>query len=178
VLRAPSDFAAIADTPARASAMFVEMTRVLLHPRCKNCHPSGDTPLQGDDGRVHDPPVVRGGDDRGAPGLECTSCHQDQNLELARVPGAPQWHLAPRSMAWVGKSPHALCEQLKDPSRNGGKDLAAISEHSAHDALVAWGWAPGHGRVPAPGTQAAFGALVAAWVKDGAACPQEGEAPR
>lgn len=88
------------------------------------------------------------------------------------MPGAPKWHLAPLSMAWVGRTPAQICEQLKDTKRNGGKNLDQIIEHSAHDALVAWGWAPGHGRVPAPGTQEQFGALVAAWVKSGAACPR------
>ncbi len=172
-LRTPSDFAAIPDAKERSLALFTEASRVMLHPRCRNCHPAGDSPLQGDRGLIHDPPIVRGANDKGAPGLECASCHQDRNLELARVPGAPGWHLAPRSMAWEGRSQHALCEQLKDPSRNGGKSLADIVEHSAHDELVAWGWAPGHGREPAPGSQATFGALMAAWVKDGAVCPPE-----
>lgn len=172
-LRAPADFAAIAPDDARSAAMFVEATRVLLHPRCRNCHPDGDVPAQGDDGRPHDPPVFRGSDDHGVPGLECTSCHQDRNLELARVPGAPKWALAPIEMAWVGRSAHAMCEQIKDPKRNGGMDLAAIVEHVTHDELVAWGWAPGHDREPAPGTQAQLGALVAAWVDSGAVCPAE-----
>lgn len=172
-LRAPSDFASITDAKERSAALFAEASRVMLHPRCKNCHPAGDSPLQGDRGLVHDPPVVRGADDKGVPGLECTSCHQDQNVELARVPGAPGWHLAPRAMAWDGRTQRALCEQLKDPSRNGGKSLAEIVEHSTHDRLVGWGWTPGHGREPAPGSQAAFGALMDAWVKDGAVCPPE-----
>ncbi|MBC8071742.1 MAG: Isoquinoline 1-oxidoreductase subunit, partial [Deltaproteobacteria bacterium] len=176
-LRAPSDFTSIADPDARAAALFVEATRVMQHPRCANCHPDGDSPLQGMDMQLHDPPVFRGPDDHGVAGLECTSCHQDRNLELARVPGAPKWALAPIEMAWVNRSPHALCEQVKDPARNGGKDLAQIVEHSAHDELVAWGWAPGHDRQPAPGTQQEFGALMAAWVDAGAACPPEETKP-
>ncbi|WP_096333601.1 Isoquinoline 1-oxidoreductase subunit [Nannocystis exedens] len=167
----PEQFDAITNPLDRSRAMFAEAAKVMLHPRCTNCHPAGDTPLQGDDARIHDPPVVRGPADEGVPGLLCTSCHQDANLELARVPGAPKWHLAPIEMAWVGLTPAALCEQIKDPQRNGGKTLAQIVEHSAHDELVAWGWEPGHGRAPAPGTQAQFGALMAAWVADGAACP-------
>lgn len=172
-LRVPADFAAITPDAARSAALFVEATRVMLHPRCANCHPDGDSPVQGDEGRLHDPPVFRGPDDHGVPGLECTSCHQDRNLELARVPGAPKWALAPIEMAWVGRTPHALCEQVKDPARNGGKDLAAIVEHMTHDELVAWGWAPGHGRTPAPGTQRQLGDLIAAWVDSGAVCPAE-----
>ncbi len=80
-------------------------------------------------------------------------------------------------MAWVGKTPRQICEQLKDPSRNGGKSLAQIVEHNAKDELVAWGWNPGHGREPAPGNQKQFGALVAAWVDTGAECPPEEKKP-
>jgi hypothetical protein len=149
----------------------------MLHPRCKNCHPTGDSPLQGEDGRVHDPPVSRGPKNEGVPALECSSCHQDQNLALARVPGAPKWHLAPIEMAWVGKTPAALCEQLKDRKRNGDRSLQQIVEHTAHDELVAWGWAPGHGREPVPGTQAQFASLMSAWVEAGAECPTEGVKP-
>ncbi|MBZ4420103.1 Isoquinoline 1-oxidoreductase subunit [Myxococcus sp. RHSTA-1-4] len=176
-LRAPEAFAAIENPAERSKALFLEASRVFLHPRCANCHPSGDVPLQGMDGLAHDPPVARGPGDRGAAGMECTSCHQERNLEHARVPGAPDWHLAPIEMAWVGKSPRHICEQLKDPKRNGGKTLAQIVEHNAHDALVGWGWAPGSGREPAPGTQEQFGAIVAAWVETGAACPGEEARP-
>lgn len=172
-LLTPRDFSAIADRDDRARAIFVEASRVMLHPRCKNCHPAGDSPAQGDHGRPHDPPVARGPEDTGVPALECTSCHQDRNAELARVPGAPNWHLAPIAMAWEGKTPGALCAQLKDRERNGDKSLREIVEHSASDELVAWGWAPGHDREPAPGTQAAFAALVDAWVNEGAACPKD-----
>jgi hypothetical protein len=122
---------------------------------------------------LHDPPVERGPEGRGVVGMECSSCHQDRNQELTRVPGAPGWHLAPLEMAWVGKSAAQVCEQLKDPRRNGGKTLAQIVEHNGHDALVGWGWAPGAGREPVPGTQEQFGALTAAWVDTGAECPEE-----
>jgi hypothetical protein len=170
-LRTVESFASIPDASARSKALFVEASRVLLHPRCVNCHPSDDSPRQGDHGQFHDPPVTRG-DDHGVPGLRCDGCHQDHNLPLARVPGAPKWGLAPKSMAWQGRSVGAICAQIKDPTRNGGKTLAQIVEHSAHDPLVAWGWAPGHDRVPAPGTQAAFGALMKAWADNGAVCPE------
>jgi hypothetical protein len=36
---------------------------------------------------------------------------------------------------------------------------------------VAWGWAPGAGRDPAPGSQGQLGALIRAWIDSGAACP-------
>lgn len=176
-LREVSAFSVIEDERERSRALFVEASRVLLHPRCVNCHPNGDVPLQGMEMRLHDPPVTRGPENAGVVGMECAGCHQDRNLEHARVPGAPNWHVAPREMAWVGKSPRAICEQLKDPERNGGKSLAQIVEHNAHDELVGWGWQPGHDREPAPGTQEQFGAIVAAWVDTGAECPSEGDKP-
>jgi len=176
-LRSVAAFAIIEDERERSRALFLEASRVLLHPRCSNCHPNGDVPLQGMEMRPHDPPVTRGPEDHGVVGMECSGCHQDRNLQHARVPGAPDWHLAPREMAWVGKSAAAICEQLKDPKRNGGKSLSQIVEHNAHDELVAWGWQPGHDREPVPGTQAQFGALFEAWAKTSAECPREGDQP-
>jgi len=173
-LRSPAFFeATVPDRVERSRALFLEATRVFLHPRCVNCHPAGDSPMQGDAQYLHDPPVWRGSEDRGVVGMECTSCHQDQKLDLARVPSAPMWRLAPRVMAWAGQSAHGICEQIKDPARNGGRTLDRIVEHSAHDPLVAWGWTPGAGRVPAPGTQALFAEIVRAWVESGAECPAE-----
>jgi hypothetical protein len=176
-LRPVSGFSVIEDRKERSRALFLEASRVLLHPRCANCHPDGDVPLQGMEMTPHDPPVIRGPDDLGVAGMECGGCHQERNIEQARVPGAPKWHVAGREMAWVGKSPRDICEQLKDPKRNGDRSLAQVVEHSAHDALVAWGWDPGHGREPAPGTQEQFGAIVAAWVDTGAECPDQGGSP-
>jgi len=88
-----------------------------------------------------------------------------------RVPGHPLWHLAPIEMAWAGKSLGEICEQIKDPKRNGGKSLDEIVHHMGEDSLVGWGWHPGVGRAPVPGTQQEFGALIKAWVEAGAACP-------
>jgi hypothetical protein len=176
-LRAPESFNVIADRSERSRALFLEASRVLLHPRCANCHPDGNSPYQGTEAQPHYPPVVRGPENKGVVGMECTSCHQDRNLELARVPGAPNWHLAPIEMAWVGRTPRAICQQMKDPARNGGRMLAQIVEHNAHDELVGWGWKPGSGREPAPGTQERFGAIVAAWVDTGAECPSEEARP-
>ena len=161
-----ASFTAIADGSARSRALFGEIARVLTHPRCVNCHPADDTPRQGDAHAIHDPPALRV-----VPALKCTSCHQDRNVELARVPGAPNWSLAPASMAWLDRTPSQICAQIKDPARNGGRSLAKIRDHIAHDALVGWAWSPGSGRTPAPGSQAGLGELVTAWIDTGAECP-------
>ena len=170
-LRAPAEFAEIADAAARSQAIFGEAAKVLTHSRCVNCHPAGDSPLQGSPGKLHNPPVVRGAVGFGDPTLGCPSCHQQHNFEEGRLPGAPNWHLAPRSMAWQGLSPAAICAELKDQARNGNRSLAQVVEHSSKDPLVGWAWAPGVGREAAPGTQEQFGALMAAWAETGAACP-------
>jgi hypothetical protein len=136
-----------------------------------NCHPVGDRPRQGDARRLHQPVVVRGKDGHGAAGMACATCHGPANFDAARVPGDPHWALAPASMTWEGKSLADICTQLKDQRRNGGRDLTAILKHVTEDTLVKWAWNPGPGRDPAPGTNAEFGGLLAAWVQTGAHCP-------
>ena len=170
-LASPESFASIADTAARSAAMFTELGKVLTSPRCVNCHPAGDRPRQGDASRPHQPPVERGADGFGLPAMRCPICHQPANFEPAGVPGDPAWHLAPRDMAWEGKTLGQICAQIKDPARNGGRRPEDLIHHIGEDTLVGWAWAPGYGRAPAPGTQKEAGALVEAWVKSGAVCP-------
>jgi len=170
-LASPESFATIGDTAARSAALFTELGKVLTHPRCVNCHPAGDRPRQTDASRLHQPPVERGVDGLGLPAMRCPICHQAANFEPGRVPGNPDWHLAPREMAWEGKTLAEICTQIKDPARNGGRSLEALVEHIGTDHLVGWAWSPGFGRRPTPGTQKQAGALVEAWVKTGAACP-------
>jgi len=170
-LATPESFARISDTAARSVALFTEAGKVLTSPRCVNCHPAGDRPLQGEAGRLHQPPVERGLDGFGAVTMRCATCHQGANFDPAGVPGHPHWHLAPSEMAWQDKTLGEICVQIKDPARNGGRSLEQILTHLATDSLVGWAWAPGFGRTPAPGTQKELGALIEAWVKTGAACP-------
>jgi hypothetical protein len=170
-LREPSDFASIGDDAERSVALFTEAAMVLVHPRCINCHPAGDNPLQGEDGHLHEPPVRRGKGGMGVAGMRCNTCHQRENFDPGGVPGAALWVLAPRKMGWEGLSLGEICEQIKDPERNGGRTLEEIVEHVSEDDLVGWGWTPGRGREPAPGTQEAFGELMAAWAEAGAVCP-------
>ena len=68
----------------------------------------------------------------------------------------------------------ALCEQLKDPHRNGGKDLAALVKHVSSDPLVLWGWTPGAGHTIPPLSHEKFVEALEAWVKAGMPCPEGG----
>ena len=74
-------------------------------------------------------------------------------------------------MVFIGLSRGELCETVKDPKRNGGKDMAALLEHVAHDKLVLWGWNPGIGRAPVSVPHARFVAAFKTWIEAGAPCP-------
>jgi hypothetical protein len=171
-LRPASSFAGIADPRSRSIALFEEAGKVLQSPRCVNCHPATDRPRQTDERRLHIPLVVRGADGHGAPGMRCTTCHHVDNFEPAGIPGNDHWHLAPASMTWEGLSLGQICEQLKDPARNGDRDIPTIVHHVVSDTLVIWAWSPGSDRTPAPGTNAEFGELLRAWAEAGAYCPR------
>ena len=175
-LRTVDEFDGIADETERSVALFDEMMVVIEHPRCMNCHPVDNSPRQGMDMHLHQPPVVRGAADFGAPGMRCNTCHGWDNMAFetgeGSIPGHEPWMLAPVSMGWIGKSAADICAQLKDPERNGNRTLADLHEHNAEDGLVGWGWHPGEGREPAPGSQDIFGQLTQAWIDTGAACPQ------
>src|SRR3981189_1196537 len=119
-LATPESFAAIGDPATRSAALFTELGKVLTHPRCVNCHPAGNRPHQGELGRLHQPPGERGADGHGLTAMRCSICHQAANFDPGRVPGHPEWHLAPREMGWVGKTLREICTQIKDRHRNGG----------------------------------------------------------
>jgi hypothetical protein len=174
-LKSPSEFMSISSPAERSRAIFNEIGKLLTHPRCMNCHPAGDHPLQGADQHEHMPPVWRS--DTGHLATNCFGCHTEKNMTLHEaasyksIPGHPRWGVAPLSMAWERKTLGEICRQLKDVNLNGGRDLALLQEHVAKDDLVAWGWNPGEGREPAPGNQKTAGQLVQAWIDNGAECP-------
>ena len=160
---------------AASRAAFLDVYKVLMHPRCLNCHPNGDRPLQGDDSHVHAQNVKRGADGNGLYANRCTACHQETNLAGAHLPpGNPTWRLPAANMPLVfqGKSPHELAEQLKDPARNGGKSLADLVHHVTEDKLVLWGWAPGNDRTLPPLSHDDFAKKFKTWVDEGAAIPE------
>ncbi|MDQ3336436.1 MAG: hypothetical protein M4D80_14810 [Myxococcota bacterium] len=167
------------EKPSRETgiAAFETVRSVLQHPRCQNCHPAGEIPLQGDEGRLHAQNIQRGLTGVGMTGAECTTCHRDANppdeYGLRTPPGvAKGWHMPPpeTKMVFVGVTPGALCEQVKDPARNGGKDAKALRVH-LDDPLVVWAWAPGFGRKPPPISHREFVAAWETWDAAGMPCP-------
>jgi mono/diheme cytochrome c family protein len=160
--------------PAASRAAFLEVYKVLMSPRCMNCHPSGDRPLQGDDSHVHIMNVKRGDTGKGKYAMKCGACHQDQNVAgLNMPPGNPNWHLPPAKtrMIFQGKSPRDLALQLVDPKQNGGKSMEQLREH-AHDGLVLWGWDPGDGRTKPPLSHEEFARQWQIWIDNGGEAPE------
>ena len=160
-----------------ALAAFDTIQAVLQHPRCQNCHIPGDAPLQFDAGIAHAQYVQRGPEGKGAPGLPCSTCHAATNPPTSygahMPPGAPNWQLPPpsRKMVFIGLPAAELCATIKDPARNGRRDLAAVLEHVSHDKLVLWGWNPGVGLAPVSVPHDVFVASFKTWIAGGAPCP-------
>ena len=156
---------------------------VLSSPRCLNCHTMTDFPRQTDLRYAHIYGVKRGPDDKGAPTLRCTSCHESINNSVTGIPGAPGWHAAPLSMAWesaprVELSSSALCAAFKDKAKNGNRDLATLEHHVSTDAFVLWAWNPGsrpngNGRLTPPISHEDFVQTFKEWAVDGAPCPTQ-----
>ena len=160
--------------PAPTPAPFDPIASVVMHPRCINCH-QDESPRQTDLKIVHQPLVVRGKDGHGAPTQQCQTCHQATNTADGFVPGVSTWHLAPLSMLWEGKTKAQICEQMKDPARNGGRSTGEdVIEHMKVDPLVLWAWTPGAGRTTPPLAHDKFVEALEAWVAAGMPCPTDG----
>ena len=163
----------IKDSLASVKA-FVDVYKVLMSPRCMNCHPAGDIPLQGDDSHLHTMSPQRGKDGHGVYAMKCNNCHQPTNTPgLNTPPGNPKWALPPADMKMVfeGKTARQLALQIMDYKRNGHKNVAQLIEH-ARDTLVKAGWNMGEGRKPPPLTYIEFVAAWDTWINKGGYAPK------
>lgn len=159
---------------------------VLSHPRCVNCHVGEDNiPLwqaAGDaSARAHGMNIDAGESRIGAEYLPCATCHQTSTLPNNKPHAPPHvgldWRLAPPESAWIGKTSAEICAQLRDPDRNGGRNGPGLIKHITHDAevggFIAWGFAPGAGRDPAPYTLQAHLDDTIDWVEAGMPCEND-----
>ncbi|MDO6430468.1 hypothetical protein Q4E93_07715 [Flavitalea sp. BT771] len=161
---------------AASQKAFLAVYKVLMSPRCMNCHPSGDAPLQGDDSHPHAQNVQRGAEGKGVYALKCTNCHQPQNTPGENMPpGNPKWSLPPADMKMVfqGRTPRQLAAQLLDPKLNGGRTKQQLIDHVTSDTLVLWGWHPGDGRTTPPLNHAEFARQFKRWIDKGAYLPDK-----
>lgn len=170
-----SNSAAVKKDSVASVRAFQKVYTVLMSPRCMNCHPSGDIPLQGEDSHLHTMFPKRGIEGKGVLAMKCANCHQPTNTPgLHTPPGNPNWHLPPANMKMVfeGKTPRQLAKQLVDPTKNGHKDMKMLIEH-ADDGLVLSGWNPGEGRKLPPMSHAEFKKAWLTWLKTGAYAPSK-----
>jgi hypothetical protein len=156
-----------------SKAAFNEAYTVFMSPRCMNCHPAGDVPLQGDDSHLHTQGVKRGADGKGLYALKCKNCHQDANTAGDHLPpGHPNWHLPPltRKMVFEGKSPKQLAANFKDTKFTGFKTMDEFIKHVEDDSLVKHSFT--YGTRP-PLSHEDFVAKVKEWIAKGAAIPDK-----
>lgn len=177
----PAVQSTITTSPADGLQAWEQVYSVLTHPRCINCHTAGDYPQQGDDRHPHLFNIVRGPDGHGVGGLNCATCHHEENNDTVGVPGGHNWHLAPLSMAWQTLddrplSSASLCRTLIDRSKNHSMDGAALLKHHEDEPLVHWAWRPGRAldgstRTLPPMAHAEFVDATRRWVAAGTPCP-------
>lgn len=157
---------------------------VASSPRCSNCHtdernvPMWSGPYFGKS-RPHGMNIDAGPSRIGVETIPCSTCHMTSTAPNT-TPNAPPhaglpWMLAPVEFHWFGKKSADICAQMRDPERNGGRDGEGLIEHILHDAqtkaFITWGFNPGGGREPAPGTMQAHLDDMILWTAAGMPCP-------
>jgi hypothetical protein len=155
---------------------------VATHPRCLNCHALGDSPRQTDHRFPHVFQVLKGPDNRGVEMKRCAACHGIANDPVTGIPGRIGWHAPPASMTSesspeVPKTGAQLCADMKDRTKNGDRDLAALLHFVETDPFIMWAWDPGtrpNGTprtMPQPHTYYDFVRIFKEWIDAGPPCP-------
>jgi hypothetical protein len=172
-------------TEAEGLAAWDRIYEVASHPRCANCHTgASDRPMWSGPsyGRTRPHGMnIRAGESRiGAEYIPCQTCHTTKDADWDNANSVPHaaprvamfWHLAPVEAEWFGRSTVEICEQLRDPERNGNRDALAIAEHLDHDLILHWAWNPGGGREPAPYSLQEHVTDILIWGTAGFPCPE------
>lgn len=155
---------------------FEKAYTVFMHPRCMNCHPNGNQPLQGDDSHIHLQNVVRGPEGKGVYAMKCKNCHQDTNLAgEGTPPGNPHWQMpsSEKPMVFQGKTARELAIHFKDNKFTGFKTLNDMVKHVEEESLVLSGFDPPAGVSKIPMSHEEFVAAVKEWIDKGAAVPDK-----
>lgn len=179
VLLAFACSAPVAHAQDAGAQVWERIFAVVSHPRCANCH-VGDDGRPAWDGlgyggnRLHGMNIVADESRIGAETVPCRTCHIGAAGPNDVPHAAPQlddaWRLAPIELAWRGKTSAEVCAQLRDPDANDGFDTAALSEHVRTSAFVRYGFMPGVGRIPAPGSADALAEDLLIWGAAGMPC--------
>lgn len=169
-------------------AAWARIYEVTSHPRCANCHvgeserPMWSGPSYGKP-QPHGMNIYAGASRMGAETMLCSTCHVNASATGRGNPmphAAPRiagvWRLAPPEALWYGQSSNFICEQLRDPARNGDRTFRQIAEHLDHDSILHWAWTPGGNREPAPRTLQEHVDDILRWGVAGMPCPNDDKA--
>jgi len=157
---------------------FEHIYAVSQSPRCQNCHPAGDAPLQFDEGLPHAMEVTR---DLEEVGMSCTTCHAESPVDAAlgarMPPAAPHWKMPTAAIPMVleDRTLAEVCAQLSDPAQTAGRTGPLLIHHVENDPLVVQTWTPGADRTTPPGTHQDLVDAMQAWVDGGMPCPNPNE---
>jgi len=86
-----------------AKKAFAQAAEVLFHPRCLNCHPSGDAPLIRDDSQTHMFNVKRGPEGKGIGAMNCTLATGTQ-ISPGGLPGLPTGTCRRKTFPWSSRA--------------------------------------------------------------------------
>lgn len=173
-------------TLAQGLEAWSRIYEVASHPRCANCHTgASDRPMWSGPSYGKTRPHgmnIRAGESRiGAEYVLCSTCHTTKSTDWENANNMPHsaprvatnWQLAPIEADWFGRSSKEICEQLKDPARNGDRDFLALAAHLDHDLILHWAWKPGGGREAAPYSLQEHVNDILAWGVAGTPCPDQ-----
>ena len=172
-------------TAAEGLEAWGRIFEVTSHPRCANCHTGeSDRPMWSGPSYGKTRPHrmnIRAGESRiGAEFISCQTCHTTKDTDWENANTTPHaaprvamfWQLAPVEADWFGRTSVEICEQLRDPERNGGRDMMALAEHLDHDLILHWAWNPGGNREPAPYSLQEHVNDILVWGVAGMPCPE------
>lgn len=148
---------------------FADIYAVSTHPRCMNCHPDGDAPMQGDDSHEHTFGITRFSP---LEGVHCSACHAPAGVGDGAAPLPPAdaiWSMPPKAMAFQNRSPAQLCNQLKDGAVNGGRGFTGLAHHIEEDHLLITSWHSG--RAAPPISHEELVQRFITWGRAGGPCP-------
>lgn len=165
----PLDNPTVTRSVEEGLAAFADIYEVSTHPRCMNCHPDGDAPMQGDDSHPHIYGITRFSP---LEGIHCSLCHAPNAVSDGQAPLPPAdaiWSMPPRAMAFQNRTSTQLCEQLKDPDVNGRRGLGGLAHHIEKDHLLITSWHSGRDKPPI--SHEALVERYEIWGEAGGPCP-------
>jgi len=181
-----NEFVAGSITLEEGLASWQTFYEVASHPRCSNCHvgpsnrPMWSGPSYGKT-RPHGMNIKADESRMGIEAVPCATCHvtllqpSDNANAIPHTPPkvASPWSLAPVEAEWFGKSSSYICNQLKDPERNGDRTIRDVASHLDHDRVLQWAWNPGGNRQSAPHSLQIVMDSLMKWSAAGTPCPSE-----